>query len=93
MGAGQIIVWGLLGAVVVALAVFRQPAMAAGMRFRSYLEDVRGEIKKVSWPDMEELKRSTFVIVIFVLIIGMVIGVMDWLFSKILIDGLGGLFR
>ena len=92
MGIGQIVAWGLLGAVMVALAIYRQPVMAASMRMRVYLHDVRGEIKKVTWPDMDELKRSTFVIVIFVFIIGVVIGIMDWAFSKILIDGLGGLF-
>ena len=93
MGIGQIVGWGLLGAVVVLLAVYRQPVIAAGMRTRAYLKDVRGEIKKVSWPDVAELKRSTLVIVIFVLILGFIIGIMDWAFSKILIDGLGGLFR
>ena len=86
------IVWGLLAAVVVALAVYRQPVMAASLRMRAYLHDVRGEIKKVTWPDRAELKRSTSVIVVFVLILGVVIGLMDWLLSKILIDGLGGLF-
>ena len=92
MGFGQIVAWSLLGVVVVALAIYRQPVMAASTRMRIYLQDVRGEIKKVTWPDVDELKRSTLVIVIFVFIIGVVIGVMDWAFSKILIDGLGGLF-
>ena len=77
---------------MVALAVYRQPVMAASIRMRAYLHDVRNEIKKVTWPDVDELKRSTTVIVIFVLILGVVIGLMDWAFSKILIDGLGGLF-
>ncbi len=93
MGIGQIVAWSLLGAVVVALAVYRQPVIAAGIRTKTYLKDVRSEIKKVTWPDVAELKRSTLVIVVFVMILGVIIGVMDWAFSKILIDGLGGLFR
>lgn len=93
MGIGQIVVWTFLGTVVVALAVYREPVMAAGLRTKAYLKDVRSEIKKVSWPDAAELKRSTLVIIVFVSILGVIIGVMDWAFSKILIDGLGGLFR
>jgi preprotein translocase subunit SecE len=92
VGIGQIVAWGLLGAAVVAFTIYRQPVMAASMRMKAYLQDVRTEIKKVTWPDVAELKRSTTVIVIFVLILGVVIGIMDWAFSKILIDGLGGLF-
>jgi preprotein translocase subunit SecE len=55
----------------------------------AYLRDVRAEVRKVNWPTLEDLRRSTTVIVIFVVAFGILIGLLDWLLSKILIDWLG----
>jgi preprotein translocase subunit SecE len=82
----------LLAVLAGSLVVYRQPVLAAAVRTRAYVREVRAEMRKVTWPGWEDLKRSTLVIVIFVLIVGVIIGVMDWLFSRILIDGLGRLF-
>jgi preprotein translocase subunit SecE len=71
--------------------VANQVAAFAG-RTAAYLRDVRAELRKVSWPTMQDLRKSTTVIVIFVVIIGILIGLMDWLLSVILIDWLGQLF-
>lgn len=92
MGFGQIVLGLLLLVAVVVLVFYRQPALAFGMRTRAYLKDVRSEIRKVSWPGWDDLKRSTIVIVIFVLAIGLLIGLMDWISSRVLIDGVGRLF-
>src|SRR2546422_1496440 len=46
--------------------------------FRSdFLRDVQGEIRKVTWPTWDELKKATTVIVLFVILLGLVIGLMD----------------
>jgi preprotein translocase subunit SecE len=58
-----------------------------------YMREVRAEIRKVSWPPWEELRRTTMVVIVFVIIIGIIIGLMDWLASKLLIDLLGRIFR
>ena len=58
-----------------------------------YGREVRAEIRKVSWPPWEELRRTTVVIIVFVIAIGIIIGLMDWLASKLLIDLLGRIFR
>lgn len=42
-----------------------------------FLGEVRDEIKKVTWPDQEQLKESTLVILVFMLIVTAVIWVMD----------------
>jgi preprotein translocase subunit SecE len=55
----------------------------------AYLRDVRAEVRKVNWPTLEDLRRSTTVIVLFVVAFGILIGLLDWLLSKILIDWLG----
>lgn len=70
-------------------------ASAVGFLQRSadYVRQVRAEVRKVTWPTLPELRRTTIVITLFVIAIGIVIGIMDWMATKILIDFLGGLFR
>jgi len=56
-------------------------------RFFQFLRDVRNELRKVTWPTFDELKKATTVIVIFVSILGISIGLMDaffqWVFVKL----------
>ncbi len=40
--------------------------------------EVRDEIRKVTWPDREQLKESTLVIVVFVTLVALLIFVMDY---------------
>ena len=88
------LVLGALALVVAAVLVFwRQPVFAFVQRSAGYLREVRGEIMKVSWPGRVDLRKSTVVIIIFILVIGMIIGIMDWLLSLLLIDLLGQAFR
>jgi len=34
-------------------------------RFQNYIRDVIGELKKVTWPNREELRGSTITVVVF----------------------------
>lgn len=61
-------------------------------RTAGYVRDVRAEVRKVTWPTWPDLRRTTVVVVIFVIIIGLIIGLMDLFSSKLLIDLLGRLF-
>ena len=42
-----------------------------------FLREVREQLQKVTWPDLEQLKSSTGVIVVFMLVNAAVIFVMD----------------
>ncbi|MBI4501876.1 MAG: preprotein translocase subunit SecE [Gemmatimonadetes bacterium] len=66
--------------------------LAFAGRTVGYLREVRAELRKVTWPTFEDLRKSTIVIIIFVIIIGILIGIMDFIFSKLLIDVLGRAF-
>ena len=44
---------------------------------RDFVGDVRTEMQKVTWPDTPQLKNSTFVIFVFVLVLSLVIFTMD----------------
>ena len=56
-------------------------------RFLQFLRDVRNELRKVTWPTFDELKKATTVIIIFVSILWIAIGLMDaffqWVFVKL----------
>ncbi|MCZ6918578.1 MAG: preprotein translocase subunit SecE [Gemmatimonadetes bacterium] len=66
-------------------------AMAMATRSFKYFQDVRSEVKKITWPTWEDLRQHTVAIIIVVTIIGVIIGLMDWFFSMTLIRGLGGI--
>jgi len=68
-----------------------RPAGRLG-RFFQFLRDVRNELRKVTWPTFDELKKATTVIVIFVTILGIAIGIMDVLFQKIFVQWVARLF-
>ena len=57
-----------------------------------FFRAVRAEVRKVTWPTWEELKKATTVIVIFVAILGLVIGWLDWLLQQIFVVGVAKLF-
>ncbi|HKA57261.1 MAG TPA: preprotein translocase subunit SecE [Gemmatimonadales bacterium] len=61
-------------------------------RFIQFLRDVRNELRKVTWPTFDELKKATTVIVIFVSLLGLLIGLMDALFQQIFVKLVAKLF-
>lgn len=44
---------------------------------RRYTDETVDEMKKVTWPDMPQLRNSTFVVLVFVVIVSAIIWVMD----------------
>jgi len=51
--------------------------MAAMEQVREYMKDVRAELTKVSWPTREELRDSTVVVIVPVLLVAAFIGIVD----------------
>ena len=60
---------------------------------RHFLVAVREELRKVTWPTRDELVKATRMILILSVILGILIGWLDWLLGKILIDGVAALAR
>ncbi len=58
-----------------------------------YLQNVRAEVHKITWPTWPDLRQHTVAVVIVVTILGIIIGLMDWFFSFTLIRVLGNLLR
>jgi preprotein translocase SecE subunit len=77
----------------VATEALTEPQRGKIGRLVDFLREVRGEIQKVTWPGMEELRKATVVIVIFVTILGVVIGLMDSLLQLVFVTGVARLFQ
>ena len=58
-----------------------------------FLEHVRAEMSKVSWPTKDELLKATRMVVVLSLIIGVILGLLDRLLQLILVDGIAALAR
>ena len=53
-------------------------------RFKNYLKETRIELKKVTWPNKEELKEATRVVVIASIMLTIFIGIIDQILSSII---------
>ena len=61
-------------------------------RVATFYQEVVTEMRKVTWPDREQLKDTTIKIIIFVLFIGAVIGLIDLALQLIFVQGIPSLF-
>ena len=61
-------------------------------RVVDFLRDVQGEIRKVTWPTWDELKKATTVIVLFVILLGLVIGLMDSILQFVFVTAVAKFF-
>ena len=52
----------------------------------------RAEMRKITWPDKQQLKQATVAIIVFVLLIGMLIFIMDWFLQLVLVKAIPSLF-
>ncbi len=50
-------------------------------RLVNYFKEVKAEMKKVVWPSFAKVRQNTITVIVYVLIVGVVICGLDWLFS------------
>jgi preprotein translocase SecE subunit len=62
-------------------------------RSTAFLVSVREELRKVTWPTRPELIKATRMIVVFSIILGLTIGLLDWVLQQILVEGVARLAR
>jgi preprotein translocase subunit SecE len=67
--------------------------MAASVRAVVTLyHDVVAEMRKVTWPDRDQVRQATIAIIIFVLLIGLVIFLLDVVLQAVLVRLIPSLF-
>jgi preprotein translocase subunit SecE len=53
-------------------------------RMRNFLSDVRGELKKVSWPNRNDLQKTTIAVIVLSVIIGLYLWLVDLSFQVLI---------
>ena len=56
-----------------------------------FYHGVMAEMKKVTWPDMQQVRSATIAIIIFVLLLGLFITILDFVLQGILIKAIPSL--
>jgi preprotein translocase SecE subunit len=59
----------------------------------AFLAAVREELRKVTWPTRPELIKATRMIIVLSILLGLTIGLMDYLLQLILVEGIARLAR
>jgi preprotein translocase subunit SecE len=53
-------------------------------RMRNFLTDVRGELKKVTWPNRGDLQKTTIAVIVLSVIIGLYLWLIDLSFQLLI---------
>jgi preprotein translocase subunit SecE len=64
----------------------KQPQRSGGgvlASSRRFARDVRGELRRVSWPDRDQLRQSTAVVLIIVLVLAVYVAAVDFVFQNL----------
>ena len=67
-------------------------AAAAVRSIPSFYQAVMAEMRKVTWPDVPDVRRATIAIIVFVLLLGLFIWLMDIVLSQLLVKIIPSLF-
>ena len=62
-------------------------------RTSGFLSSVQDELRKVTWPTRPELIKATRMIIVLSIVLGLTIGLLDWLLQLILVEGVARLAR
>ena len=63
-----------------------------GQRLVAFYQGVMAEMRKVTWPDFPQVRSATIAIIIFVLVLGLFITILDFVLQGILIKAIPSLF-
>ena len=81
------------------MAVQTTDARPAGSRVGGFLgnlpqgwENIRAEMRKVTWPDVPQIRQATIGIIVVVLFVGAVIALMDVVLQQVLVRWIPSLF-
>ena len=50
---------------------------------RRFARDVRGELRRVSWPNRDQLRQSTAVVLIIVIVLTLYVAAVDFVFQSL----------
>ncbi len=59
---------------------------------KTFVDECIAEMGKVTWPDRDQLRNATFVVIVFTIILSLVIWIMDMVSDWVLVDFIMGMF-
>ncbi len=62
----------------------QQKKQGFAARPRRFARDVQGELKRVSWPNRDQLRQSTAVVLIIVLVLAVYVAAWDFVFQQLM---------
>ncbi|MCY3545594.1 MAG: preprotein translocase subunit SecE [Gemmatimonadetes bacterium] len=60
---------------------------------RNFVQECVVEMEKVTWPDRDQLRNATWVVILFTILISLVIWIMDTISRLVIVDFIMGVFR
>jgi preprotein translocase subunit SecE len=51
-------------------------------RGKTFLGDVRAELRRVTWPTRRQVQATTVVVIVTVFFFGAYFGILDWIFTR-----------
>ena len=51
-------------------------------KFIQFVKECAGELRKVTWPTRSDVLASTKVVFISTIVVAIILGLLDWLFTK-----------
>jgi preprotein translocase subunit SecE len=67
-------------------------AAAAVRGIPSFYQSVLAEMRKVTWPEVPDVRRATIAIIVFVLLLGLFIWLLDVVLQQVLVNAIPSLF-
>ena len=67
-------------------------AVAAVRGIPSFYQAVLAEMRKVTWPEVPDVRRATIAIIVFVLLLGLFIWLLDVVLQQVLVNAIPSLF-
>ena len=60
---------------------------------RNFVQECVTEMEKVTWPDRDQLRNATWVVILFTILISLIIWIMDTISRLVIVDFIMGVFR
>ena len=67
-------------------------AVSAVRGIPSFYQSVMAEMRKVTWPEIPDVRRATIAIIVFVLLLGLLIWLLDVVLQQVLVNLIPSLF-
>ncbi len=59
---------------------------------RAFVQECATEMERVTWPDREQLRNATWVVILFTILVSIIIWIMDIISRVVIVDFIIGIF-